>query len=208
METMAKEFVCGECGKAFTLAPSTLARYPGWTPRQCLDCRGGRTAGAEENLTPSEVLDHFQAGPDTGVFTDGSCEPNPGPGGWGAVKVIDGEIVQEEHGHKVHTTNNQMELKALIEGYQMLAEDEELPIYSDSALCVNTITKWASGWERNGWTRGKKREAIKNLELVQELYAIAKERPKARLQWIKAHEGSRWNEYADSLSRAYKDEAE
>ena len=208
METMTKEFVCGDCGRAFTLAPSLLARYPGWTPRQCLGCRGEQSTSDQLNLTPSEVLDRFQAGPETGVFTDGSCEPNPGPGGWGVVKVIDGKIVQEEHGHEPQTTNNRMELKALIAGYGMLAEDEELPIYSDSALCVNTITKWAPGWERKGWTRGKKREAIKNLDLVQELYAAAKEHTMASLQWIKAHEGSRWNEYADALSRAYKDEAD
>ena len=208
METKAKEFVCGDCGKAFTLAPSILAQYPGWAPKQCMKCRGGKSRRNDLKLAPAEVLDHFQGGPQTGVFTDGSCEPNPGPGGWGAVRVFEGEIVQEKHGHEAQTTNNRMELRALIEGYQMLADDEEFPIYSDSALCVNTITKWAPGWERNGWARGKKREAIKNLDLVQELYAIAQAHPKASLEWIKAHEGSRWNEYADSLARSYKDEAD
>ncbi len=203
---MASEFICRDCRKAFTVPAAILARYPGWTPPRCLDCRGEGTPRPESNLTPSEVLSRFTSGPQTGVFTDGSCEPNPGPGGWGAVKVVQGKIVQEEHGHEAHTTNNRMELKALIAGYGMLAEDEELPVYSDSALCVNTIAKWAPGWERNGWTRGKKREAIKNLDLVKELYAIAKEHPKASLQWIKAHEGSRWNEYADALSSAYERE--
>ena len=99
-----------------------------------------------------------------------------------------------------------MELKALIEGYKMLREDEDLPVFSDSALCVNTITKWAAAWERNGWTRGKKREEIKNLDLVKELCQLAESHPKAKLQWIKAHEGSRWNEYADALSRTYQRE--
>lgn len=205
---MTSEFSCSDCGKAFTLPPATLARYPGWTPRQCPACRGGGSASSQPRLTPAETLDRIQGGPDTGVFTDGSCDPNPGPGGWGAVKASDGQIVEERHGQEKQTTNNRMELKALIEGYKMLREDEELPVFSDSALCVNTITKWAPGWERNGWTRGKKREAIKNLDLVQELYAAAKEHPKASLQWIKGHEGSRWNEYADSLARAYKDEAD
>ena len=203
---MTSEFICGDCGKAFTLAPATLARYPGWTPRQCPACRGGGSANSQPRLTPSETLDHIHGGPDTGVFTDGSCDPNPGPGGWGAVKASDGQIVEERHGQEKLTTNNRMELKALIEGYKMLREDEELPVFSDSALCVNTITKWAAAWERNGWTRGKKREEIKNLDLVKELCELAKSHPMAKLQWIRGHEGSRWNEYADALSRTYQRE--
>ena len=113
------------------------------------------------NLTPSEVLDRFESGPQTGVFTDGCCEPNPGPGGWGAVKVIDGKVVAERHGHEEDTTNNRMELKALVEGFKMLAGDEAMPVFSDSELCVDTITKWAPDWARNGWRRGKKREEVR-----------------------------------------------
>ena len=101
-----------------------------------------------------------------------------------------------------------MELKALIEGFRMLSEDESIPVFSDSELCVNTITQWAAAWERNGWKRGKKREEIKNLDLVRELYELAKSHPKASLQWIKGHAGSRWNEYADALSRAYEGRAD
>jgi ribonuclease HI len=97
-----------------------------------------------------------------------------------------------------------MELRALIEGYRFLAADEDLPVFTDSQLCVNTITKWAAKWERNGWTRRKKRAEVKNLDLVRELYDLSKYRPRAKLQWIRGHEGSRWNKYADSLSRAYQ----
>ena len=99
-----------------------------------------------------------------------------------------------------------MELRALIEGYKLLDTDDDLPVFSDSQLCVNTITKWAAGWERRGWTRGKKREEIKNLDLVKELYELARSHPRAELQWIKGHAGSRWNEYADALSRAGRSE--
>ena len=99
-----------------------------------------------------------------------------------------------------------MELKALIEGYKMLGPDEDLPVFTDSELCVNTITKWAPAWERRGWTRGKKREEIKNLDLVKELYELSKSHPEAKLEWIKGHAGSRWNEYADALSRAHLEE--
>lgn len=199
----SKEFVCGDCGSTFTLPADVVARYRDWTPKQCLRCRNRKE---EPNRTLAEVLDTFSDGPQTGIFTDGCCEGNPGPGGWGAVKVADGEVVEERHGHDPQTTNNRMELSALIEGYRMLAPDESLPVYSDSSLCVNTITKWAADWERNGWRRGKRREEVKNLDLVQELYDLAASRPNADLQWIKGHDGSRWNEYADSLSRAYQRE--
>jgi ribonuclease HI len=204
--TMTKEFVCGACREPFTLSDATLAKYPGWTPRQCPKCRRGTQPSSQQALTPSQVLEHYESGPQTGVFTDGCCEPNPGPGGWGVVKVVDGKIVEERHGHEQQTTNNRMELRALIEGYRLLRADEGTPVFTDSELCVNTITKWASAWERNGWTRGKKREEIKNLDLVKELYSLAQARPEANLQWIRGHDGARWNEYADSLSRAYQQE--
>ena len=95
-----------------------------------------------------------------------------------------------------------MELKALIEGYKMLTEDETFTMFSDSQLCVNTITKWAASWKKKGWTRGEKREPVMNLDLVQELYELAQTRPLAKLEWIKGHAGLRWNEYADALSRS------
>jgi len=81
---------------------------------------------ANEFLTPEEVLRRYTGGPKAGVFTDGSCEGNPGPGGWGVVWV-----------------NNRMELAALIAAYQMLPEDSRITVYSDSQLCVKTVNEWA-----------------------------------------------------------------
>lgn len=195
-------FSCQDCGKKFVLSDALMARYPSWTPRQCQDCRSGRVPANEPQLDRQAVLRKFSAGPDTGVFTDGFCEPNPGYGGWGAVKVVHGQILKEAHGHEDPTTNNRMELRALIEGFKMLDPEEVLPVYTDSQLCVNTITLWAAGWAANGWTRGKKHEPVMNLDLVKELYELALSRPKTQLQWIKGHAGLRWNEYADALSRA------
>ena len=94
-----------------------------------------------------------------------------------------------------------MEMQALIAAYQMLPDDAKVTIYSDSQLCVNTITQWAAGWEKRGWRR--KTGPIKNLELVKEAYALAQTRPHVELKWIKAHNGSRWNEYADALATAF-----
>jgi ribonuclease HI len=152
-------------------------------------------------LTTEQVLERYASGPKTGVFTDGSCEGNPGPGGWGFVWVEDDRIVQERCGSDADTTNNRMELTALIEALRALPAEAEVTVYSDSQLCVKTVNEWAPGWEQRGWKR--KTGAIANLELVKELYALARSHRGVRIEWIKAHDGSRWNEYADALASRY-----
>jgi ribonuclease HI len=152
-------------------------------------------------LTPEEVLERFTRGPKTGVFTDGSCEGNPGPGGWAAVWVEEDRIVDVRSGVNAATTNNRMELTALIAGLGMIPEDREITVYSDSQLCVKTVNEWAPGWEKRGWRR--KRGSIANLELVQELYRLARAHPRVTLRWIRAHDGSRWNEYADAVASTF-----
>ena len=149
-------------------------------------------------MNPEEVLQHYSSGPKDGVFTDGSCEGNPGPGGWSAVWVEDDRIVEERCGGAAHTTNNRMELLGLIEALRMLPEDAQTTVYSDSNLCVQTVNEWAKGWEARGWKR--KTGPIANLELVQELWALAKRHPRVAVRWIRAHDGTRWNEYADAVA--------
>lgn len=208
-------FTCQTCGKEFDLPAHVLERYPGWTPRQCLDCRNGpdaKKAPSQQRNSPSvskgrdltlaEVLATFHEGPQTGVFTDGSSEGNPGPGGWGAVLVVDGQVISQDYGAEAHTTNNRMELTAMIVGLKMLPADTPTDVYTDSELVVNTLTKWAEGWKARGWKR--KTGPIANLELVQEAYELARSKPHANIRWIKAHSGYRWNEYADSLATAYR----
>lgn len=198
-----------------------LDRYPGWVPKECLDCRNsagdGRSAqtsssagrppsaSKSRDLTIAEVLDAFRDGPQTGVFTDGASEGNPGPGGWGAVLVVDGQVVAEDYGSDAHTTNNRMELRAMIAGLEMLPADTETDVYTDSQLVVNILTKWADGWKARGWKK-KSPGPIANLELVQRAYELTNQKPNARIRWIKAHSGFRWNEYADSLATAYRRE--
>lgn len=214
-------FTCNDCGKEFTLAASVLQKYPNWTPRQCMDCRprGGAapakatSAAAKpaarrgasmtrtQNISTAEVLMRFTGGPDTGIFTDGSSRPNPGPGGWGAVYARQGRMVEERHGHEDWTTNNRMELTAMIAGLEMAPAREPVTVYSDSQLVVNTLTKWAKGWESRGWKR--KEGEISNLDLVQQAWALVQAKPNVRIEWIRAHDGSRWNEYADALSTAH-----
>jgi ribonuclease HI len=144
------------------------------------------------------VLQRYDGGPKHGLFTDGGAIGNPGPGGWAAVLVRGNELVAQRYGRAPHTTNNRMELTALIAAFQMIGPDERVLIHSDSDLCVKTITLWAAGWERRGWRR--RSGPIANLELVQQAYALSQERPNARLKWIKAHSGNRWNEYVDTLA--------
>ncbi len=201
-------FTCQTCGKSFDIRQEVLDRYPGWTPQQCLDCRNSKTSSApsvtkSRDMTTSEVLARFTEGPKTGVFTDGASEGNPGPGGWGALLVVDDQMVSQDYGSEAHTTNNRMELTAMIAGLRMVPADSPVDIYTDSQLVVNIITKWAAGWKEKGWKK-KSPGPIANLELVREAYAIAQARPKANIQWIKAHMGNRWNEYADALATAYR----
>ncbi len=213
-------FRCESCNKDFTVRGEILARYPGWAPRVCMPCknRQGKPAAAgkakkrrpgggkkrkapEENLPLAKVLEKYNGGPFDGVFTDGACSGNPGPGGWGLVWVENNEILAERRGHDPQTTNNRMELQALIEAYDLLPRDAEVTIWSDSNLCVRTLNEWAAGWKQRGWKR--KTGPVENLELVQAAYEGFLRHPKVRLQWIKAHNGSRWNEYADALATAF-----
>jgi len=89
----------------------------------------------------------------------------------------------------------------LIEALCALPVDAETSVHSDSQLCVKTINEWAAGWEARGWRR--KSGPIANLELVKQLTALARAHPKVTLRWIKAHDGSRWNEYVDALASSY-----
>lgn len=196
---------CQRCGASFELSDELRARYPGWQPQLCRSCWRGDRPGSQEPATPGEVLERYDAGPDTGVFTDGAASPNPGPGGWGAVYVVDGDIQSEDRGHEPHTTNNRMELTALIRGMALVPEGTPATLYTDSRLCHRTVTEWAAGWERRGWKR--RTGPISNLDLVKELYYGLRERPELTVAWIPAHAGYRWNEYADALATAYRREA-
>ncbi|RPI23767.1 MAG: ribonuclease HI [Actinobacteria bacterium] len=190
-------FTCETCGASFSLPQTVLERYPGWVPRQCRDCRGNPRPRSGGGASP------VGTDPESGVFTDGGASPNPGPGGWGAVYVVAGAVVAEASGHDPDTTNNRMELTALIEGMRLVPEGTSATIYSDSNLVVRTIKEWAPGWERRGWRR--KSGPVENLDLVKPAYQSFRARPELSLQWVKAHAGITWNEYADRLANAWRE---
>jgi ribonuclease HI len=122
-------------------------------------------------------------------YTDGSCSPNPGPGGFSVIKDMQPYMV----GHELNSTNIRMEGRALITALKD-AGDAECEIFTDSEFWINVITKWAPGWEAKGWK--KKGGEIKNLELVKEAYELF-QKSGAVLTWVRGHEGDPGNEMAD-----------
>lgn len=133
------------------------------------------------------------------IYTDGACSGNPGPGGWGAILMYK-ENKKEVFGGKKDTTNNVMELTAVIEGLKLLKYPCEVELYSDSAYVVNAFEQgWIYNWVKNKWkTAGK--EPVKNQELWQELYRLTKTH-KVKFNKVKGHSDNEYNNRCDELAR-------
>ena len=136
------------------------------------------------------------------LYTDGACSGNPGPGGWGVVLSYKGHE-KELYGSETETTNNRMELKAVIEGLKAIRRHMPVEIYTDSKYVMDGAMQWMEGWKKKGWT---KKGGLKNADLWQELDAeLAKH--SVSWQWVKGHSGIEGNERADSLAVKGSDEA-
>lgn len=134
------------------------------------------------------------------LFTDGACSGNPGPGGWGAILRYNGHE-KELSGGEADTTNNRMELMAVIEGLQALKEPCEVTLTSDSQYVCNAISKgWAKNWKKNGWIKSDKSPA-KNPELWDRLLDLL-ERHRVTVVWVRGHNGHPENERCDELAVA------
>ena len=133
------------------------------------------------------------------LHTDGACLGNPGPGGWAAILQW-GEHESVLTGGLANSTNNQMELMAVIMGLEALKRPVSITVFSDSKYVLNGIQSWLDGWKRNGWKNAKKRP-IANQELWQRLDA-ATQPHRIDWQWIKGHAGHPLNERCDDLARA------
>ena len=133
------------------------------------------------------------------IYTDGACSGNPGPGGWGTILMYK-DIKKEISGGNKNTTNNVMELTAVIEGLKMLKFPCEVKIYSDSAYVVNAfMQKWIYGWLKNGWKNSSK-EPVKNKELWEELYSLTKTHNVEFIK-VKGHSDNEYNNRCDELAR-------
>ena len=131
------------------------------------------------------------------VYTDGACKGNPGPGGWGALLVAD-KREMELYGGEAATTNNRMELTAVIRALEALKRPSDVEVHTDSQYVKNGIESWIHGWKRNGWKTAD-RKAVKNAELWRELETLAN-RHRVRWHWVKGHADNAGNLRADALA--------
>lgn len=134
------------------------------------------------------------------IYTDGACSGNPGPGGWGAILMYK-DVKKEISGGNKQTTNNIMELTAVIEGLKMLKFPCEVDLYSDSAYVVNAFEqKWIYSWLKKNWKTASG-DAVKNKELWQELYELTKMH-KVNFIKVKGHSDNEYNNRCDELARS------
>jgi ribonuclease HI len=131
------------------------------------------------------------------IYTDGACKGNPGPGGWGVLLRM-GRHEKELSGGAPETTNNRMEMTAVLMALQALTAPCEAVIHTDSRYVIDGMTKWIFGWQKRGWVNASK-EPVKNRDLWEQLVAAAA-RHRISWQWVKGHDGHPENERVDQLA--------
>lgn len=131
------------------------------------------------------------------IYADGACKGNPGRGGWGAL-LRAGETEKEIFGGEANTTNNRMELRAVIEALTALKRASNVIVYTDSSYVQKGISEWIHGWKRNGWRTADKKP-VKNDDLWRTLDTITQQH-KVDWRWVKGHAGHPGNERADALA--------
>lgn len=135
----------------------------------------------------------------TEIFTDGACSGNPGSGGWGAILRYK-EVEKELSGGAAETTNNRMELTAVIEALKALRRECEIVIYTDSRYVMDGVQEWLPNWKKNNWRTTNKKAAVKNVDLWQELDNLLTKHS-IKWVWVKGHNGHPENERVDKLAR-------
>ncbi|MAZ80376.1 MAG: ribonuclease HI [Rickettsiales bacterium] len=132
------------------------------------------------------------------IYSDGACLGNPGPGGWGAILMAK-DKKKEISGSESDTTNNRMELTAVIEALKTLKKPAQVKLYTDSKYVIDGITKWIFSWKKTQW-RNSNRKLVKNADLWQNLdHEVQKH--KIKWIWVKGHNGNFYNELVDNLAR-------
>jgi ribonuclease HI len=138
------------------------------------------------------------------IFTDGACKGNPGPGGWGVLLRM-GAHEKELAGGDPATTNNRMEMTAVLMALRALIEPCNVTIHTDSRYVIDGMTKWIAGWKKRGWTSASK-QPVKNVDLWHDLIEAAA-RHKVQWEWVRGHSGHVENERVDRLASDAADEA-
>ena len=133
------------------------------------------------------------------VYTDGACSGNPGPGGWGVLIQHQGTS-HELSGGELMTTNNRMELTAVIQALTTLQQVQSIKVYTDSLYVRDGVTQWLQRWKQNGWKTAQK-TPVKNIDLWQQLDVLVATNKKIEWHWIKGHSGHSGNDRADLLAR-------
>ena len=134
------------------------------------------------------------------IYTDGACKGNPGPGGWGAILRSKGHLEKELFGGEILTTNNRMEMTAVIEALSALKRPCEIALYIDSKYVLQGMTEWLPGWKARGWRTAAK-QPVKNVDLWQKLDALVNAGGHTiEWCWVKGHAGDPGNERADALA--------
>ncbi len=140
----------------------------------------------------------MDSGLEVAIYTDGACSGNPGPGGWGSVLLYDGHRRELSGGERA-TTNNRMELQAVIAAMEVLKRPCQVTIHTDSVYVMKGMTEWLAQWKRRNWRTASK-QAVKNIELWQRLEQVLAPH-KVKWRWVKGHSGVMENERADELAR-------
>lgn len=133
------------------------------------------------------------------IYTDGACSGNPGAGGWGALLRC-GETEKELSGGESETTNNRMELTAVIKALQALKRECEVMLYTDSKYVMDGVNQWMPNWKKNNWRTTNKKSEVKNIDLWLELDKLLPLH-KIKWNWVKGHNGHPENERVDKLAR-------
>ena len=133
------------------------------------------------------------------IYTDGACKGNPGPGGWGVLLRM-GHHEKELSGGEADTTNNRMEMTAIIRGLEALIEPCAVDVYSDSKYVLDGMTKWVEGWKRRGWINASKKP-VRNADLWHDLIEVAAQH-QIEWHWVRGHSGHPDNERVDQLASA------
>lgn len=134
------------------------------------------------------------------IYTDGACSGNPGIGGWGCILRYK-QTQKELSGGALETTNNRMELTAVIEALKALKTSCNVTLYTDSQYVMKGITEWLESWKKNGWKTKSKKNEVKNIDLWQALDALISKH-EIRFVWVKGHNGDEGNERVDALARS------